>query len=212
MTVPPESRAVETRAADPSPLDGASDLAAAFDQIATLRRSAYAYLPESVSRASIERALRLAMLAPNHHKTRPWRFFVYADGGRAPLVAAYEAAATRLGRDVAKARQRALDAPVMIVVGCVPATLHPKVKPNEEEFATAAAVENMLLALASEGLSSLLTTGDLAESPEVNALVGLGEADGRVMGVVNVGYRDPRRPMVPRTPPDVGAFTQWFTT
>ena len=189
--------------------DGSSRLAA-FASIVESRRSAYAYLDEPVPRALIERAIRLAMLAPNHHKTSPWRFFVYVGAGRAPLVAAYEAAARRLGRDVAKARQRALDAPVMIVVACIPQVKQPKVLVKEEEFATAAAIQIMVLALACANVSALLTTGDFAESPEMHALVGLEAGQGRIMAVVNVGYRNPARPLPPRAEPDLSMFMQWI--
>jgi len=182
-----------------------------FEHIVEQRRSVYCYLPDPVPRAIVEGALKLAMLAPNHHRTRPWRFFVYADGGREPLAIAYQAAAQRLGRDVAKARERALEAPVMIVVACAPASANPRVKVWEEEFATAAATQTMLLALASAGVGSLIGTGDLAMSDEVRVLVGLQDPAARVMAVVSVGYQDTRRPLVPRTEPDLSAFTQWST-
>jgi len=182
---------------------------ATFDAIVRSRRSVYAYLEEPVSRALVERAIGMAMLAPNHHKTFPWRFFVYAGAGRAPLVAAYEAAARRLDRDAAKARQRALDAPVMIVVACMPQTGQPKVVVKEEEFATAAAIQIMMLALACANVSTLLTTGDLAESPEMHALVGLGDGQGRIMAVVNVGYRNPARPLPPRAERVLSKYMQW---
>lgn len=182
---------------------------ATFEVIVRSRRSVYAYLDEPVSRSLIEGAIRLAILAPNHHKTLPWRFFVYSGAGRAPLVAAYEAAARRLDRDVAKARQRAIDAPVMIVVACVPQTGQPKVLVKEEEFATAAAIQIMTLALACANVSTLLTTGDLAESPEMHALVGLGDGQGRIMAVVNAGYRNPARPLPPRAERDLSKCMQW---
>ena len=182
---------------------------ATFEVIVRSRRSVYAYLDEPVSRSLIEGAIRLAILAPNHHKTLPWRFFVYSGAGRAPLVAAYEAAARRLDRDVAKARQRAIDAPVMIVVACVPQTGQPKVLVKEEEFATAAAIQIMTLSLASANVSTLLTTGDLAESPEMHALVGLGDGQGRIMAVVNAGYRNPARPLPPRAERDLSKCMQW---
>lgn len=189
--------------------DGTSRLAA-FEAVVQSRRSVYAYLDEPVSRELVERAIGLAMLAPNHHKTSPWRFFVYAGAGRAPLVAAYEAAARRLNRDTAKARQRALDAPVMIVVACLPQVDRPKVLLKEEEFATAAAIQNMLLTFACANVSTLLTTGDFAESPEMHALLGLGDEQGRIMAVVNVGYRNPARPLPPRAQPDLSKCMQWI--
>ena len=185
------------------------NLGARFAQIAAMRRSVYAFRDDPVPRMVIADAIKAAVLAPNHHRTRPWRFFVYAGAGRELLVAAYEAAAARLGRDVRKARQRAMDAPVMIIVGCVPATANPKVRVGEEEFATAAAIQNMLLALACEGVSTLLTTGDFAESDEVHELVGLDRKTGRVMAVVNAGYRNPERPLPPRADADWDACTTW---
>jgi nitroreductase len=186
-------------------------IATALEQVVTRRRSVYAYLPDPVPRAVVERAIALAVMAPNHYRTRPWRFFVFADEGRARLAAAYEEAAIRLGRDRASARQRALDAPVMIVAGCVPSAADQKVKVWEEEFATAAAIENMLLAFACEDVGSLLTTGELAVSPEVHELVGL-SAPGRVMAVVKAGYRDPARPLPLRPEPDPVTCTRWFTS
>jgi nitroreductase len=184
-------------------------LVRAFELIAERRRSAYAYLQRTVPRTVIDRSIRIAMLAPNHHRTRPWRFHVYEGAGRAPLADAYEAAALRLGRDPALARRRALDAPAMIVVACIPATSNPKVRVGEEEFATAAAIENLLLALTSSGVAALITTGRFAESPEVHELIGLDARTGRVMAVVNVGYRDPERPIPVRVEPDVAAHTTW---
>jgi nitroreductase len=192
-----------------TPARMSDSLASVFGALVEQRRSVYAYLDISVPRSVLEGAIALAMLAPNHYRTRPWRFHVYADDGRAPLAAAYETAARRLDRDVAKARQRAMDAPVMIVVACIPSLGVPRVKLGEEEFATACAVQNLLLALTSAGIASLITTGDLAESQEVHDLIGLDRATGRVMAVVNAGYRDPARPLPPRAEPDLAATTTW---
>lgn len=176
---------------------------------ARARRSVYGYLNDVVPRQIIESALASAMLAPNHHGTRPWRFFVFSGPGREPLAKAYEAAAVRLGRATAGARARALEAPVQIVVACRPSLTHPRVRLAEEEFAVAAAVENMLLSLASAGIGSLITTGDLAESDEVHALIELDRRDGRVVAVVSAGFADPQRPLRRRIEPDLESFVQW---
>ncbi|VTU13582.1 nitroreductase family protein [Variovorax sp. RA8] len=170
-----------------------------FGELAQRRRSVYAYVDEPVPRHVIERALADAVLAPNHHRTAPWRFFVITRDARHRLVSAYEAAARRTERDVARAAQRAQDAPVNVVVACVPTLDNPRVVAREEEFATAAAVQNFLLSLADAGVGSLLTTGALAESPEVAALVGLDAPGAHVVGVINVGYPNPQRP-IPRRP------------
>lgn len=180
-------------------------------EVVERRRSIYFYTDRPVAGDIVTRALRLAMLAPNHHRTAPWRFFVFAGPARERLAAAYEAAARRVGRDVERARQLAYAAPVMIAVACVPAIDKPKVKPKEEEFAVAAAVEHLLLSLTSEGVGSMLKTGELVESEEVLALLGLQREQARVMAVVNVGYRDPDRPLAERPEPDVATRVRWMT-
>ena len=82
---------------------------------------------------------------------------------------------------------------------------------REEEFATAAAVQNFMLSLAAAGVGTLLTTGDLAESPEVARLVGLHEPPARLMGVINVGFRNPERPIPARPEPALDGVATWLT-
>jgi nitroreductase len=182
-----------------------------FADVVERRRSIYFYTDQAVPNDVVTRALRLAMLAPNHHRTAPWRFFVFAGDARERLAIAYEAAARRVGRDVERARRLAYAAPVTIAVACVPAMDKPKVKVKEEEFAVAAAAENLLLSLAAEGVGSMLKTGELVESDEVLALLGLQRDRARVMAVVNVGYRDPNRPLAERPEPDVPALVHWMS-
>lgn len=194
---------------NPSSLDHAS-LARAFATVVRRRRSTYSYLDTPVPRELIEQALADAVLAPNHHRTSPWRFHVIPRDARGALESAYEAAALRVGRDAARARQRARDAPVNVVVACVPAVENPRVLVREEEFAVAAAVQNFLLSLSAAGLASLLTTGELAESSEVAQLVGLNAPDARVMGVINVGFRNTERPISARAEPPLDGVVRWL--
>lgn len=188
----------------------AADDLETLERVVQRRRSIYSYRDLPVPRRLIERAIDCAVQAPNHHRTHPWRFFVFEGDARNRLAAAYEEAARRLGRDVGRAIQRALDAPVMIVVACVAQTSNPRVELKEEEFAVAAAVQNLLLALAAEEVGSLLTTGALAESEEVHRLVGLRPPEARVLGVVNVGYRNTERPLLARPAPDAAPVTTWI--
>jgi nitroreductase len=111
---------------------------------------------------------------------------------------------------VARAVQRAQDAPVNVVVACVPCVSNPRVSVAEEEFATAAAVQNFLLSLAASGVDALLTTGDLAQSEEVARLVGLSGDGARLMGLVNVGYRNPERPIPARPETPIARVAAWI--
>ncbi|MGD9944385.1 MAG: nitroreductase family protein [Burkholderiaceae bacterium] len=188
----------------------AADPVEAFGQLARKRRSVYAYRDEDVPRELIERALADAVLAPNHHRTAPWRFFVITRPARQLLVDAYEAAAHRLGRDVARAVQRAKDAPVNVVLACVPDLANPRVLLQEEEFAVAAAAQNLMLSLTAAGVDTLLTTGELALSPELAQRVGLPDPPARLMGVLNVGYRNPARPLAARPDRPLAQVVSWI--
>ncbi|WP_077000549.1 nitroreductase family protein [Variovorax sp. KK3] len=182
-------------------------LARAFEQIVEKRRSVHFYLERDVPRAAIERALELAVHAPSHYHTRPWRFTVFAGSARDELACAYEKAATRIGWHAAPARCRAYEAPVTVMIGCVPDNRHPRVRPLEEEFATAAATQNLMLALTSMQLVSALNSAPWQVSEEVEQLVGIGA--GRVVGALQVGYRDPDRELLKRPRPTTAGVVHW---
>jgi nitroreductase len=144
--------------------------------------------------------------------TRPWRFHVFTGAGRERLAQAYEAAAKRLHRDPARARARAFEAPVMIAVSCIPDVANNKVKLHEEEFATAAAIENLMLALAALGVGSIWTTGELVTGPELAETLSLREPQSKVVGMVYVGYADRKRRLPPREMIDHSRFATWINT
>lgn len=180
---------------------------ATFEEIARRRRSVYFFTAEEVPRDLINRALGIAVLAPNHHHTRPWRFAVFSGKARARLADAYSTAADRIGWAPSRARHRAYDAPVMIVIGCIPTAFQPRVRPLEEEFSTAAATQNLMLALTAMGLGSALNTSPVHCSDEVSKLAGM--EDGRVVAVLQVGYRDHERGLVKRPEPVTAGVVTW---
>lgn len=184
-----------------------TDLASAFEQIVEQRRSVHFYLERDVPRHLVERALALAVQAPSHYHTRPWRFTVFAGGARHQLACAYEKAATRIGWHPAPARRRAYEAPITVVIGCVPDKRHSRARPLEEEFATAAATQNLMLALTSMQLVSALSSSPWQVSREVEELVGIGS--GRVVAALQVGYRDPDRELLKRPEPTTSGVVHW---
>ncbi len=159
------------------------------------RRSIGKVKPERPPRELIERMLEAAVQAPNHHLTEPWRFYVLAGKAREELGAAMaEALRPRLadpdseqGRALlAKEREKPLRAPVLIVVGARVSD-NPKVVPIEDVEATAAAVENLLLAAHDLGLAAMWRTGDPAYDPGVKAFFDLRPED-HLVGFIYVGY------------------------
>ena len=180
-----------------------------FEAIRT-RRSVSRVLPECPPRDLIERVLAAAVCAPNHYLTEPWRFIVLAGAAREPLGHVQEAALRRTLADadalhhqanVAKERGKPLRAPVVIVAAVVPSG-HPKAVPLEEICATAAAVQNLLLAAHAEGLATIWRTGETAYSPEVKAALDLPDA-AQVIGIIYLGYPDAAQPPSPRVSRDV---------
>jgi len=106
--------------------------------------------PDLVPRDLIEKLLSAAVQAPNHYKVRPWRFVVLTGASREKLGEAM-AQSTKASKpdatedDVQKDRAKPLRAPVVIAVAADKPGLT-KAKEIENVCATAAAVQNMLLA------------------------------------------------------------------
>lgn len=157
--------------------------------------------PDPVPRELIEKLLSAAVQAPNHYKVRPWRFVAMSGAGRERMG---EAMAQSLKRRVPDAPPEALDAersrplraPWVIAVG-VDEPSEPKVLEIENICATAAAVENLLLAATALGLGAMWRTGPAALAPEVKASLGFA-ADQHIIGFVYVGYPEFEKPPAER--------------
>lgn len=147
--------------------------------------------PDPVPRELVEKLLSAAVQAPNHYKVRPWRFVVLTGAAR-----------ERLGDVLAdsmkaehpeyppeafdKERGKPLRSPLLIAVG-VDKPSEEKVLEVENICATAAAVENMLLAAHAEGLGAKWRTGGPARDPKVKDFLGF-ELDQHLIGFIYIGY------------------------
>ena len=151
----------------------------------------------------VDRLLRLAVWAPNHKKTFPWRFAVVAGDGRrrlGELVAAYEARAGAPPERQDKARGKYLRAPTVVLVG---AAHHPDpVRRQEDRDAVAAGVQNLLLGATAAGLASHWATGDWMSDDDVKAFAGL-SPDDELIALVYLGWPTGAVPVVERPTPAV---------
>ena len=198
---------------------GDADAEAALRTIDT-RRSAPAWLPDEPDRATIARVLESANRAPNHKLTQPWRFFVLRGDARREYASALasdtiadqrtrEPAATPEWEQHCRENTAAnlLRAPVVIAVGCVPAQL-PGLPDWEELAATAAAVENLLLAAHALGLGAAWKS---RSCPLPGAVGWLGmPPHGQLIGHVLLGYADPSVPLKPKERRPVATVTAWL--
>jgi nitroreductase len=173
------------------------------------RRSVPGVLQDPPGREVIEKLLAAANTAPNHHLTQPWRFAVLKGEARETLGTVMEASLRErmTGEDPKRVEGQALAerikllrAPVVIVAS-VKREPESRVPPFEDMAATAAAVQNLLLAAHGLGLGAYWRSGYSVFDPAVKAHLGLGVED-EIIAFVYVGYPDPEaapRPAGPRT-------------
>jgi nitroreductase len=175
------------------------------------RYSAGKMKPDQVTHELIEQLLAAAVQAPNHYKVRPWRFVVLTGAGREKLGEAM-AQSTKANKpdtpdeDLQKDRVKPLRAPVVIAVA-VDKPAMPKAKEIENVCATAAAVQNMLLAAQALGLAAIWRTGPSATDPTIKNFFGW-EADQHLIGFVYLGY--PAEAPAPYERPSFEDRTTWL--
>jgi nitroreductase len=179
------------------------------------QRRSYPFMAADVPpRDVIETLLDAANRAPNHHLTQPWRFFVFTGAARQRLGEQMEEATSRrqsAGDGGVPPRRRNWPqtfrrAPVVIAAAAVPADAH--VPFWEEAAATAAAVQNLLLAAHALGLAAIWRSS--GTGPEAAEVLGL-PPEAQVLGYVYLGYPDPNGPPLrdkPRRPHT--DFVQWM--
>lgn len=166
--------------------------------------------PDEPSRAEIEELLEVAVRAPSHHLTQPWRFYVLRGSSRGLLANAIAAASVDAGTDEEAARADAEKkvgrAPVIVVFTCVPGE-GPDVVEQEEVASVAMAMQNFLVAAHARGLGAMLRTGPVAYHPAIRTELGLA-ANETVVGFIYLGRPAGERSLTERTP--AADLTTWL--
>lgn len=161
-------------------------------------------------REDIEELLELAVRAPNHHLTEPWRFYVLAGPERSRLANAIADAAIYAGSDPDEARADAAKkvdrAPVIVVFTCLPST-KPEVLEQEDVGSVLMAIQNFLIGAHAKGLGAMLRTGPVTDHPKTKDHLGLA-SDERVVGFVYLGYPEHHRAPTPRA--SAAELTRWL--
>jgi len=162
------------------------------DEAIRSRRTLKDYSDEPVDAAVVAELLDLAALAPNHHLTEPWRFWVV---GRPTLGALTDATADRKLRRSATA----------IVVGVL-RNDDPQVA-EEDYAATACAIQNLMLAARARGLASFWRTPAVLSRPEVARILDVPD-EVRLIGIVHLGLPEGEFPPPPARA--ASAHTRWL--
>ena len=166
-----------------------------------------------VPRETIRELIEAATWAPNHKLTQPWKFAVVTGSARERLGAVWgkAAAAAVDANETARASiaegeaKKLLRAPAVIVAST--RTDPDWVRAEEDLTATAAAVQNLLLAAHAKGLSAAWKTGKIVYSPEIKAFLGL-EPDDKIIAMIYLGAKA-TEDVAPRKR-DVDATITWM--
>jgi nitroreductase len=163
---------------------------ASFSELARARRTHMVVdtaLP--VDPALVDELCALATWAPNHKRTWPWRFAALTGDARAELGEAFVTDMVAVGfgdaGKHAKTRTKYTRTPTIVVVASAPHD-NPQLH-DENAYAVAAGVQNLLLGATAAGLASFWSTPPLPDSPSVLALCGFDPAD-RIIAVIYLGW------------------------
>ena len=180
---------------------------ASYDELARIiasrRTSMFVDADREVPVELVEELCELASWAPNHKRTWPWRFALFAGDGRATLGETM--VADMVDADVGdegkreKTAAKYLRTPATLVVGCRP---HPnEMLDLENRDAVAAAIQNLLLGATALGLATFWSTPALTRPPRVLDLCGFDHGD-RLVGILYLGWADDENcPLPPERPP-----------
>ncbi|MEO8513013.1 MAG: nitroreductase [Ignavibacteria bacterium] len=143
----------------------------------------------------VKQLLELADWAPTHKHTEPWRFIVYSSSKAREFVSSHaelyrKSTPEEKFNNVKYEKILGNGKNLSHLIVCVMKRDAEKRVPEIEEIsATAAAMENILLAATSLGIASFWSTGGMTHSDEMKEFLGLNVND-NVMGLVYLGYTD----------------------
>jgi nitroreductase len=175
------------------------------------RRSIKKFLDRPVTREEIEGLLEAAVLAPNHHLTQPWRFYVLGPESRRRYgLALGDRKARKLPDPEAANAVREKTAaehvafPALIAVAMV-VSENPETR-EEDYAAVMQAIANITLAAVARGLGTHMRTGAVMEDPAARAAIGVPEGQ-RIVTMLSVGV--PAEMPGPKARQGATAVTTW---
>jgi nitroreductase len=153
----------------------------------------------------IRKLLALANHAPNHKRTEPWRFIVFAG----KQVKEFYEQMGNIYREITpkeefeqgkveKFRGKAESVSHVIAIA-IKRDEQERLPADEEAYATACAVQNMYLGLKSLNIIGYWGTGEIAYTEQMKKFLGLGEKD-HCMGFLQLGVPKDGLPDVSKTP------------
>jgi nitroreductase len=164
------------------------------------RRTSMLVTDQPVPRELVHHLCELALWAPNHKRTWPWRFALFDGDGRATLGNVIADAMELFGdtpEKVAKARVKYVRTPATLVVGAAPGDSPDRTAENRD--AAAAGIQNLLLAATAQGLATYWGSCPKGANEPVAELCGF-EAGTHVTAIIYLGWPN-SLPDSPARPP-----------
>lgn len=162
-----------------------------LDAAILTRRTTKNFTDEVIPEGVVRELLELAQWAPNHKLTIPWRFRLLGPETTERLIALAPA----------DKKNKVVRAPTRIVVSC--RISGDPARREEDLHATAAAVQNLLLAATARGIDSFWQSPTPIGSPAARIALGL-EPDEQLVGTIHLGRAtgeraEPARPALDLT-------------
>lgn len=173
---------------------------AELDHLIRSRRTSMLVDDRPVPFGLVEELCALAQWAPNHKRTWPWRFTLVDGQGRARLGEVIADAMQAHGdppEKVTKARGKYLRTPATLVVGSAPGDSPDRTAENRD--ATAAGIQNLLLAATARGLATYWGSCPKGANDPVADLCGF-EPGTHVAAIIYLGWPT-TSPAAPDRPP-----------
>lgn len=162
--------------------------------------------------AQLALMFQAAATAPDHDQLLPWRFLVVPPAHREALGELFAQALRErdplaTGEQLAQAREKALRAPLLMLVIVHATCGDAQIDLNERLLSAGCAVQNLLLAANAQGFDSSLTSGKALKSQALRQGLGLAAQEHAVC-FISVGTATARKPGPPRPPPQ-RFVSQW---
>jgi nitroreductase len=167
----------------------------------THRRTGKVFTGLPIARGVVEQLMAAAVLAPNHRLTQPWRFAAIDADGVARLVAFVQTPSVRQAveaRKISAICERLGKCGAIVQVTCVRSTDLEVLR--EDLAATAAAVQNVLLAATAQHLGSFWSTSPLMSHPEVQRWFGSNPEREAHVATLWLGHPGDQPPVPQRRP------------
>ncbi|MFK8068673.1 MAG: nitroreductase [Gammaproteobacteria bacterium] len=154
------------------------------------RRSISSFKSEIPSERIIQKAIKMASWAPNHHLTEPWRFYLLGEETKQAVIELNAKIVDKKkgARAANKKREKWSKVPGWLVVTMTKSS--DQLQQQEDYAACACAIQNLSLYLWEKDIGIKWTTGDVTRDQKFYDLIWVDPEIETVVGLIWYGYPD----------------------